>query len=158
MDQMSYTRELDDFMKRLGDTSASVAERQAAAAQRLSQLGDRQKMLEWAMQQSDVAGDPAKLRAYAAEYQRNAAEINRIENFTIREERTKTDTARTLRERTDSFARRTQVETDSLARLGINAGGGESRSVQSIERQVGEMKGLLIAIRDKTGNMETIWR
>ena len=157
MEQMSYTRELDDFMKRLGDTSVSVSERQADAARRLSELGERQQMLKWAMQQTDVLGDPAKLRAYAAEYQRNAAEINRIENFNIREDRTRTDTARTLREKTESFARRTQIETDSLAKLGINAGSGrDTRTFESIDKT---LKDVLVEMKllPKEGDI-TVWQ
>lgn len=159
MDQIAHTRELDEFMRRLGDTSESVAERQAAAAARIAELGARQKELEWAMGTAGVRGDPAQLRQVAAEYQRNAAEIDRIRHTEIREERARTDTAREIREKTESFARRTQIETDSLARLGINAGGGaDSRVVESIDRQVGEIKGTLDSILAKTGDTGATWQ
>ena len=45
-----------------------------------------------------------------------------------------------MRERTEQITRRTQVETDSLARLGINAGPAqESRAVESIDQTVKEV-------------------
>ena len=157
MDQMEYTRRLDEFMQRLGDTSVSVSERQADAARRLSELGERQQMLKWAMQQTDVLGDPKKLHEITAEYQRNAAEIKRIETFDIREERTHSDTARTLRERTESFARRTQIETDSLAKLGINAGPAQdNRAVESIDKTVKDVLNEL-KLFPKEGNV-TVWQ
>ena len=157
MDQMEYTRRLDEFMQRLGDTSVSVSERQADTARRLSELGERQQMLKWAMQQTDVLGDPKKLHEITAEYQRNAAEIKRIETFDIREERTRSDTARTLRERTESFARRTQIETDSLAKLGINAGPAQdNRAVESIDKTVKDMLNELKRL-PKEGDI-TVWQ
>ena len=162
MDAIAHTRELDSFFGRLGDTSRSVAERQAEAAARLASLEGRQSELQRAMRGEDVLADPKRLRDMAAEYQRNAGEIDRIRGFGIREERVREErdsTARTVRERTEQITRRTQVESDSLARLGINAGaGGESRSVQSIDRQVGEIKVVLGAILNKTGGAAATWR
>lgn len=159
MEQIAHTRELEDFMARLGDTTVAVSERQKEAMARIKALGDRQLDLEWAMGTAEVQGDPAKLRQMAAEYQRNEAEISRIRNFDIREERERRDTSKSLSEKTEQITRRTQVETDSLARLGINVGPPqESRSVQSIERQVGEIKGVLGAILNKTGETEATWQ
>lgn len=158
MDQMDYTRRLDEFMARLGDTSASVAERQADAARRLSELGERQQTLKWAMQQDDVLGDPKKLHEITAEYQRNAAEIKRIETFDIREERTRDDTSRTLREKTENFVRRTQVETDQLARIGINAGGDAPREVSEINKGVAGIARTLERIASKPSGGGSLWQ
>ena len=157
MDAIAHTRDLNEFFERLGDTSRSVAERQAEAAARLASLEGRQKELSWAMVQSDVLSDPKRLREITAEYQRNAAEIDRIKNVDIREERTRDETVRTVRERTEQITRRTQVETDALARLGINSGPAQdSRAVESIDQTVKEVLREL-KLLPKEGNI-TVWQ
>lgn len=157
MDAIAHTRDLNEFFERLGDTSRTVAERQAEAAARMNSLEGRQRELSWAMGQSDVLSDPKRLREITAEYQRNAAEIDRIKNIDIREERTRDETVRTVRERTEQITRRTQVETDSLARIGINTGPAqESRAVESIDQTVKDVLREL-KLLPKEGNI-TVWQ
>lgn len=156
--EMEKAAYLKGIFKDLADTSKSVADRETVRAGAISHLEDAQKRLMSWMQDPNVKADPAKMQEYMRLYAQNASSLDRLRDARVEEEKEKPSSKAVDEHKTETFAKRTQTETDQLTRLGINVGAAQPRTVESIERNVIEIKGLLRELGIAEREDITVWQ